>query len=117
MSSPAIPLLVAFKEKHERAKKQFAKEHAAADAWLKEKGLDLDTIREHSQKLLVGATMGSALLLSSPKIPLLTANDISLAVKMHDSIENFLSRVKNLSSQGLNSQTEEEITQNIKNLY
>lgn len=117
MSSPAIPLLAAFIERHDTAKKQFAKEHEAANRWLKEKGLDLDTIRQHSQKLLVSATVGGALLLVSPKIPLPFANETSFAVKMHDSIDNFLSRMKTISSQGLSLQTEEEITENIKNLY
>lgn len=112
-----VPLLESLAVKKLLVQKQFAKQHSYAKKWFDEKNLSLDEIRKHSQRLLTGATLGSALLLASPKIPLISQPEISLAVKMHTDIESFLNRIRSISASSLSLNTEEEIMRNIKNIY
>jgi len=111
------PLLASLSQKKLLAQKDFAKKHAFAQKWLEEKGLTAASIRKHSARLLAGATIGGALLLSSPNIPLLASQDISQAVKLDQSLEHFLARIGTLNSIGLSPTTEHEITESIKDLY
>lgn len=52
-----------------KAKKAFTQNHPQADYWLKQQNLNLSQIRSHSQKLLTGASLSAALMLSAPASP------------------------------------------------
>ena len=51
------------------AVEKFQKNHPHADQWFKARSLDIGQIREHSQKLLTGAGLSAAMLLSAPTSP------------------------------------------------
>lgn len=54
------------KLKHLQVKSDFEERHKEASKYLKEKGLDLGTIREHSAKLLTAGALAGSMALSSP---------------------------------------------------
>jgi len=54
------------KLKHLQVKTEFHERHKEASKYLKEKGLDLGTIREHSAKLLTAGALAGTMVLSSP---------------------------------------------------
>ena len=53
----------------DRTYTNFSRRHPHAATWLKNRQLDLGKIREHSQKLLAGASLSTALMLSAPTSP------------------------------------------------
>ena len=57
------------KLKHLETKDAFSKKHAKAEIYLKEKGVDLGKIRQHSAKIIGAGALTSTLLLSQPTQP------------------------------------------------
>lgn len=55
------------KLKHLQVKSDFEQRHKEASKYLKEKGLDLGKVREHSAKLLTAGVLASGMALSSPQ--------------------------------------------------
>ncbi len=69
-NSPNAALLKQRLSRHrDEIYQQFATNHPHAVNWFKEKNFDLAKIRQHSQQLLAGAGLSTALLLSTPISP------------------------------------------------
>lgn len=94
MTQPArSPLLTVLTQKRDLARTEFGRKHAFAQKWLEERGLTLTRLRQHSARLLTGATLSSALLLGSPtltqvgKLPAHTSmvSQPQLLAKLHTS--------------------------------
>lgn len=110
------PLLVSLAEKKRKVKEHFETRHAAAHIWLAERGLTLDTLREHSGKILTGATLGSALLLGSPQIPVFSASSPN-SHHVYNDVSQFSAKLNSLDDTQLTAEVEEEVTQNVQDLY
>lgn len=111
---PSSPLLQALAAKNQTAQAEFKKRHTFASKWLAQKGLTLGQIREHSAKLLTGATLGGALLLSSPHVAALSSGTAHVATQR---LEDFLAYLQNYSQGGSNLETEKQIETNIDQFY
>lgn len=109
------PLVTKLLQKKAQVQSEFEKRHEFAQKWLEERGLSLDQIREHSAKLLTGATLSSALLLASPHIP--QALGQPHFHKPVLTIQEFLLKLKTVQEANTTKEIEEEIVENIQNLY
>src|SRR3989344_2041863 len=54
---------------HRQAQLEFRQQHPQAVDWLDKRKLNIGHIRQHSHRLLTGASLGSLLLLSTPQTP------------------------------------------------
>lgn len=54
---------------HAQSRKNFHEQYPRASQWLNSRQLDIGKIRQHSQRLLAGATLSSVLLLARPENP------------------------------------------------
>lgn len=115
--APKASLVEVLTQKKLSAQKRFANKQSFAKAWFEKNNLSLDDIRAHSQKLLAGAALGGTLLLTSPALHLPQTVQTSFAVKLHQTISEFLARVNGLGKNKLSLETEDEIIQNIKKMY
>ncbi len=117
MSDPVqVPLLAKLEQKRLMAQSEFAKRHEYAQKWLEDKGISLEQIREHSKRLLTGATLSSALLLSAPHLPLM-GKSVTSHIRTFSSIQELLEQLKNLFSGKLDEETEIDINNTIKKYY
>lgn len=117
MTPPAtIPLLAALEQKKLLAQKEFSAKHEGAQKWLAEKGLTLDEIRVHSQKLLTGVALGGALLLASPQLPQINKTTTAIYIPQ-PSPEKLLSFLQDFPSESNSKLKELELTDNVKKFY
>ncbi len=113
---PATPnLLQVLDQKRLEAHKEFSEKHAFAQKWLAEKGLSLDEVREHSAKLLTGVTLGSALLLSTPHLPIVGAK--AKPPPTHQIMTDFLKRLQTAGTQSLNIEIETQLLADVQKFY
>lgn len=114
---PAKPnqLLLALTQKHAQAREDFAKKHEFAKKWFDERGLDLAQIRQHSTKLLTGATLSSALLLSSPVLA--QVGKVVPLTNIRINNEQSKERLRQIAESILTANKEEELVEVIKSLY
>jgi len=116
MNTPATPLLAALESKKLLAQKELASKHTFAQKWLADKSLTLDQIREHSAKLLTSATLGSALLLSAPHLPISYTNSAPL-YKLQSHSQNFLSYLRSYPQTTDSKLKELELVDNVEKYY
>ena len=64
-------------EYHQEARLGFENRHPKAAGWLKQRNVDIGTIRQQSQRLLTGATLSSLLLLATPQQPQLLTSEVA----------------------------------------
>lgn len=115
MTNAPATLLQQLESRKQTAKQQFEKKHAFAKKWLAQKGLDLEQIRQHSARLLTGATLGTTMLLSAPAVTYIGTS--SPPVFINQTLDQVLAHMKQLPQKGGSSEQEIQITQDIKQQY
>lgn len=111
--SAQVPLLKSLQQKQLAATAEFEKKHAVAANWLKEKGFSFNQLREHSTKLLAGATLSSALLLAAPQF----AIPKGASTVIYKTRQDLLNQLQNLFKEKLSEATEVTIADNINKYY
>ena len=114
--TPAQTLLAVLKQKKQSAQKELTDRYPRSREWFARKQISLSDIRAHSARLLTGATLGSALLLVAPHLPLVNKN-LTQSVATADSWENFLTRLHEIITSEITPDTEAEISANVKKQY
>ena len=115
--SAQSPLVTELQSKTQAAQAEFERRHTFAKEWLGVRGVTLSGLRAHSTKLLAGATLGSALLLSTPVLPILRTASSSQIHSTAEVASDLFTNLKQLSNEGLNSETKTFITQSITQVF
>lgn len=113
-ASAQSPLLSVLTKKRDLARIEFSQKHEFAQKWLKENGLALSQIRQHSARLLTGVTLSGVLLLSSPQLTVIgntpqTTKTVTLS--------QYLSILGQISSTPLTADIESQIISDMSTHY
>ncbi len=116
-SARRTPIVQVIVRKHKRFVRQFEKKHEHAKKWFEQKGISLATIRQHSAKTLAGATLGSALLLATPAMPMQRPLSQQFVNAMQR-IEEFITYLNQLFvTKELTQQDETNVVANIRKFF
>ena len=110
------PLLFALETKRAKVQSDFVKRHKFAELWFRERNLNLAELRSHSAKLLTGATLGTALLLTSPQLPNITKSAFSVN-KTWRSLKEIIADLNLIPEQGNQTEKENELMELIEKTF
>lgn len=116
-TAPTQKLIATLDKKRRQARADFKFKHKQAHLWLKKRQLAIPLLREHSAKLLTGATLGGAILLTSPQMPILKANTLEI-VQPYEQAEDFLKLLVGLPATSFYPDDQEKLIEvNIRKFY